>query len=978
MSIQITQTGGAGAAVADKGLSGAWLDVPITVTLSNEGANAYEHTVEDQTTGLEIAVSNEDERIATFTGSGNRGSARIRSGYREQSYSPWRYTYRVIRFERDVAGSDYYPAPPTLSESVAETAEARGYADQIDKLFEQTTSTLLVPIPQGAAQTLPDADTTLTSAKRSQGPVALTAVREYEVPDGTTVGERRTFTRRDPSIFEERYVDSAGRLAIVLARPGSVEGEWTGTTWRPIGPDIRDRTIYPEDFGEGVGIGDADADTAAIQAALDAISFVTAGTNKRVNTRLVFRAPQYLINETLTTTMPGGFNGASVEGVTAGRARAGSQLLWDGPTAAEKPAGATVQFVAPNILRLDAGTWTGFEIGDQIIVHGASAATNTGRWTIENLSGLDLTIDDTYQAVSNEAASANVRVLQWLPIIDLVGWQNTRVSRLEFDADFKASHCFASSINPNANGGSGAYASGNHWEDCTFFDALDHVDAAAFGCGTPHQPFAGSQCDTHSWTKCRFTRDFNAADPTGVSGVRFYDDANHEKFTFDECEWSCNFTHVKGGQFLTFKNAAFESCFAYDVDTASPILMNGCQTEHRFDHPGGRFIRNTAQGSETTIIGHIWQGFLPSDDIAVDVLGPLNIVGGKFSNQRAQRVVSSVSTAANTITIADSDWPNLPMDGSNNGTTQVEFIVDERGGARYPAPFEPHVRYWPVGISGTTTQTFGLALTQGGAAIDITSAGSGAMALSSPFRMLIQNGANGYGAANIVGAEFSHSIDRVPLANGVSNADLVSPSFAVNNPNSLARVVTQGCKGGFASAPQELKDVQSRYPGLAGTQFTAATFGGANELRKVGSFLTRGKNVISIRAGDIRTVDHYVYAPARCRIVSVLTRLKAAFTGPGLASLTFDAWDLTGAAGDMLAAPSNLMAAANTWNGLTAAQVGTVLAANPRGYCPTARMDLGVQLYFYLPISGCTHAQLTAGQLDVYIELDAFPDADSL
>ena len=123
-------------------------------------------------------------------------------------------------------------------------------------------------VPLNAAQALADADTTLTSARRARRSVAQTANRADALPDGTTIGERRTVGRTLASssgnVFKSRVMNSDGSVACWTNGPGEVELAWDGSRWGAIGSDVRERILTPYDFG-GRGDGSYD-DTTALAA----------------------------------------------------------------------------------------------------------------------------------------------------------------------------------------------------------------------------------------------------------------------------------------------------------------------------------------------------------------------------------------------------------------------------------------------------------------------------------------------------------------------------------------------------------------------------------------------------------------------------------------------------------------------------------------------------------------------------------------
>lgn len=142
MTLQITQAGGVGAAAPNKGLSGAWLGVAITIAQS-EGT-IWEHSIQDATDGLTATLAGSTTATATLSTSGGKGSIRGRSRHRSSSQGAWTSVYWVVRIQRDADGSNFEIVPPALYEVPSETAEARGYASIVDDMIAD-----FAPLKQG-------------------------------------------------------------------------------------------------------------------------------------------------------------------------------------------------------------------------------------------------------------------------------------------------------------------------------------------------------------------------------------------------------------------------------------------------------------------------------------------------------------------------------------------------------------------------------------------------------------------------------------------------------------------------------------------------------------------------------------------------------------------------------------------------------------------------------------------------------------
>ncbi len=130
-TVAIAQPTGVGSAVGIKGLSGAWVDEPVIVTLPAD-QHEYETTIVDQSDGCGAILSGGTTAAPSLTATG-KGSVRLLITYRPTSVAArFERGYRVVRFNRNADGTNYTNVAPALNESPAETAEARGYASIMD------------------------------------------------------------------------------------------------------------------------------------------------------------------------------------------------------------------------------------------------------------------------------------------------------------------------------------------------------------------------------------------------------------------------------------------------------------------------------------------------------------------------------------------------------------------------------------------------------------------------------------------------------------------------------------------------------------------------------------------------------------------------------------------------------------------------------------------------------------------------------
>lgn len=129
MTVQVSQAGGAGDALPDRGLNEAWLGLPVTIEIPD--ALYQEWTIADSTDGTSPTLDG-----GSLSDDG-RGSVRVRARWRNSTTAPWSARYVVIRFERDEAGENYTPAPPCRGESAEETGSDRGATLQYDRSLAQ-------------------------------------------------------------------------------------------------------------------------------------------------------------------------------------------------------------------------------------------------------------------------------------------------------------------------------------------------------------------------------------------------------------------------------------------------------------------------------------------------------------------------------------------------------------------------------------------------------------------------------------------------------------------------------------------------------------------------------------------------------------------------------------------------------------------------------------------------------------------------
>lgn len=170
---------------------------------------------------------------------------------------------------------------------------------------------------------------------------------------------------------------------------------------------------------------------------------------------------------------------------------------------------------------------------------------------------------------------------------------------------------------------------------------------------------------------------------------------------------------------------------SFGGQTVADIVAKNAQLTVRDCGSEGSAMFVSDEGGNVTgnllIEGCYWHGVTIDNDFVIDYDGQLTIISNEFYNNRAPLEKSfTVDTGTDLITCT--------AHGYGGGTR-----LNVRSTTTLPAPLTAATNYYVI-ESGFTANTFKVALTMGGAAIDITSAGSGTHFVFQPTEPAIKSG----------------------------------------------------------------------------------------------------------------------------------------------------------------------------------------------------------------------------------------------
>lgn len=654
-----------GAGTGNPSLDNAWLDVAIII-----GSGTF--TVLDKTDGLTVNFSGNGSGVVRVTGTGGVGAARI---------SDNQSVVRVIGFTKSSTGAVLaVAAPPTYLESPGERNGPRAYARAWDAIEAERRAdhvAIVGGLPQGASQTLPDSDSTLTSARRARQDTlaTLSAIRTQTVPAGSTAGERRTLRRTAREKTNRlRYVNADGSTVAIFSAPGSVEVEWDAadSRWIPLGSDRRAKRLCPEDFGDAVGIGNAAADTAAMLALRDAIYTYdpTDQASDELPLEVVFEAPEYLLNQQIDWRGTD-YTAVRFRGVAPGwtGAQKGNRIRWVGATAARMSGTPTLTFnrAARTIVRAT-GSFVadGFTVGMRIYV-GKPGSDNVGLNVrifdyVSAVTATTLTIraplatspavpfDTAGMMPYDEVAAAGYTVTQCLSAFRFPGMSGVELRDLiVIDPDNKLLFPVHFDIEPDVPNATNLTHA--HIEGCGLSGSANYQDAAVLAYGRPpSNPPVGSQCDTLRVSNCFVRGSSSYNTDHAARGIAFLDGSNIKDHWVDSSNfWSARVAidHTLASETLKIDSCVFEDINGYCILNNGYAEVSNCQAERCARAIGGSTGRTTESNNAWNLKG-------ATDNIVV-AQRLLTARGSNYVNQHVYMTVTSVNAGTDTWTGANNN-----------------------------------------------------------------------------------------------------------------------------------------------------------------------------------------------------------------------------------------------------------------------------------------------------------------------------------
>lgn len=255
------------------------------------------------------------------------------------------------------------------------------------------------------------------------------------------------------------------------------------------------------------------------------------------------------------------------------------------------------------------------------------------------------------------------------------------------------------------------------WRHCGFSGAVG-ADSMCMRWGTSN--FASAE---HRAIDCRF---INHSTPgTTYYGLGTTGSANTKNHTIERCRfigfrWGVSFSN---SGYHKVDGCSFASQTIADVKVSRALVsIKDCGSEGsaKFIDRGGVAVQGSLKISSS-----YWAGETINDDFVIDYDGQLFIESTDLYNNRAPTlktltVDSATDVFTSTAHSLDNGWR---INASSTGTL--------------PAPLTANTNYY---IRDATANTFKLAATQTGSAIDITSTGSGTHSVFRPVEPAIRSG----------------------------------------------------------------------------------------------------------------------------------------------------------------------------------------------------------------------------------------------
>ncbi len=508
--------------------------------------------------------------------------------------------------------------------------------------------------------------------------------------------------------------------------------------------------------------------------------------------------------------------------------------------------------------------------------------------------------------------------------------------------------------------GSGAGSQNCIFYRCSFYFPQDAAGAACVALGP--MGIIARQTSEISFNECNFLGDPNDSTYLGV-GIRTRINGNTKNFRVTNCNflgfaYAIDWDNASG--IFNINGCTFGYCYVSDVRASGGVMtMIGCESEG-----SGMIASGTSGGGvgSLTIIGHDWNGLEVIDDFICDYRGTLTIQNSTFVNGRFQALVTG-SAAANTLTAV--------AHGFENGEKFWIYNVD----GTMPAPLMKRVYYYVV---EKTADTFKASLTLGGAAIDLTTNGSGTIWAYSPCIVKLSGcqtaESSTTGASFISEGNFFMGASEFADFRDSSNNLLIEGEYPPSNPQCIS---SRNDYGGFGGDIVRLLNIESNAPMVGSIQTYAASLGTLSKRVILGATNDGwhsweiGLEHFALTAGTTHQIA--VFLPPRTFLTRLIIDTQTAVVGPATATAKAYAV-LPGPPADMILVHD---IKATGRKGLLEAERGALLndaavGVIRDGYMPTA--GWGSQWFFYVDlVAASAWSGASAGRIRVLMRTERAP-----
>jgi hypothetical protein len=533
-----------------------------------------------------------------------------------------------------------------------------------------------------------------------------------------------------------------------------------------------------------------------------------------------------------------------------------------------------------------------YYVNDELRLLGNGASCYTIRGEIGGSAGL---VGTRILASSAFPATGSKAVMKW------IGVCGSKLEDIELRAQFRAKYAFWGSIETGSESSSNLV-----FQRVTFAEARNEVGARQCGAGPEGALLSGAtQFDNCRFYSCIFV----GTDGLGIGsysadGFGTNVASNTKNFSFFGCLWAYNARHIdwlNSSGPMTVTWGSFESSRYADVRTGgSKFVLHGGITER-----GAKIIESSSAEAAAELVAWQWNGATIDDTWEVGTFrGHLSIRACDLRNYRADRVITSVDAGGDTITVT-SNPDGLSAVSIPDGR---RFRFAATNGATLPGGVSEDKDYYAKNAAAHVS-TFQFSETLGGAAVNMSSAGSGTLTIVSESRI---SGPDDLGAGSLysIGNWFYGSMgDHAPLANAGIGNDPLGNAYAYTT--SQTRIHSHGDRGGVTSRLRMLRGISGLPQDVTGyspyvsnaslsTPYITTIYEGRPDGNGYTSCYELPTTKLRLLGGTSGTV--YIQIAPRTQVRRVVYEVEQALAASGLATATLQLQDV--AAGDVLASRS--------------------------------------------------------------------------